>query len=110
MRKFEGTKNQWRLSLTGAEVTTSRLGILEGSKSICTLNTFGKNDDEVIANGRLIAAAPGLLEAAMTLEHYHDCEQEGLTSGQPTPQEWITAVDRLTEAIDKALGITENQI
>ena len=35
------------------------------------------------------------------LLHLHACEQEGLSSGQPTPQDWIKAVDEANEAIDR---------
>lgn len=37
----------------------------------------------------------------------HCCEQEGISSGVPSPQEWINAVDEATEALadlDALLG------
>jgi hypothetical protein len=43
-------------------------------------------------NGKLIEAAENLL-------HLHLCEQEGLLSGKPTREQWLTAVDKLSEAL-----------
>jgi hypothetical protein len=40
-----------------------------------------------------------LREAAKEILHLHLCEQEGLSSGQPTPKMWIEAVDKLSEAL-----------
>lgn len=34
------------------------------------------------------------------LIRWHLCEQEGMTSGQPTPEEWENAVDAASEAVD----------
>jgi len=39
------------------------------------------------------------VEASELLLHYHLCEQEGVGSGQPTPAEWLEAVDKLSEAL-----------
>lgn len=66
MENFKGTKEYWRLSNDGLEVTTSRIGILEGSKKICNVSTFSKELVEAKANAKLIAAAPEMLE---TLQH-----------------------------------------
>jgi hypothetical protein len=55
------------------------------------------------ANAKLIATAPDLLEALQELVHLHGCEQEGIGSGQPTFQQWIDAVNKASEAIDKAI-------
>lgn len=60
------TEGNWRYSTAFKTVTTSRPGILEGSKCICDLNinvSFGENEGEVDANGHLISAAPKLLKA-----------------------------------------------
>ena len=59
------TKGEWRVSSDLTQVTTSKKGILEGSKKICHMATFCKNDDEVLSNAKLIAAAPDLLEACL---------------------------------------------
>ena len=55
-------------------------------------------------DAQLIAAAPDLLEAIQLLVHYHMCEQEGIGSGQPTALEWLAAVDKAGDAINKAIG------
>ena len=41
----------------------------------------------------------GLLNAAGEILHLHLCEQEGLSSGQPSPKQWIEAVNKLSESI-----------
>lgn len=45
--------------------------------------------------------AKKLLDAAKELIHLHMCEQEGLLSGKPTVQQWLTAVDNLSESINE---------
>jgi hypothetical protein len=40
-----------------------------------------------------------LLDAAKHILHLHLCEQEGLSSGQPTRTQWLEAVDNLSGAI-----------
>ena len=65
MAEFKGTKKPWRTSKDFREVTTSKIGILEGSKKICTMASYCKTDDEVEANAKLIAAAPDLLNACL---------------------------------------------
>ena len=40
-----------------------------------------------------------LREALKQLVHLHGCEQEGLLSGQPTPEQWYKAVERAEAAI-----------
>ena len=42
-----------------------------------------------------------LIEALEELVHLHMCEQEGIVSGQPTPKQWLKAVDKASEAIHK---------
>jgi hypothetical protein len=43
-----------------------------------------------------------LLEALKELVHLHGCEQEGIGSGQPTPEQWYKAVDKASLAITNA--------
>lgn len=40
-----------------------------------------------------------IYEAAKELIHLHACEQEGLSSGRPSPEQWMEAVEELTSAI-----------
>ena len=37
--------------------------------------------------------------AASQVLHLHLCEQEGIVSGQPTPKQWLEAVDKLSKAL-----------
>ena len=41
------------------------------------------------------------IEKIEHLLHLHACEQEGITSGQPTAQEWLTAVKEASEAVQE---------
>lgn len=41
-----------------------------------------------------------LRKASEEILHLHLCEQEGLSSGQPTPKQWIEAVNKLSEALN----------
>ena len=49
-----------------------------------------------------------LLEALKELVHLHMCEQEGLLSGQPTPEQWLKAVEKAEMVINKAEEKDEN--
>ena len=40
-----------------------------------------------------------LREALKQLVHLHGCEQEGLLSGQPTPEQWYKVVEQAEAAI-----------
>lgn len=42
-----------------------------------------------------------LIEAATNLRDLHLAEQEGLLSGKPTRQQWLEAVDKLSDALAK---------
>lgn len=90
------TPGEWRYSEEYKLVTTSRIGIIEGSKTICELPTFGhKPEEETNANGLLIAAAPDLLEALQQLvntdknnaDHFHRaiCDAERAIRKATTP-------------------------
>lgn len=41
-----------------------------------------------------------LLWAAEKILHLHLCEQEGIGAGQPSPTDWLNAVDALSDAIN----------
>ena len=40
-----------------------------------------------------------LREALEKLVHLHNCEQEGIESGKPTPGQWIEAVKNAEDAL-----------
>jgi hypothetical protein len=40
-----------------------------------------------------------LREALERLVHLHNCEMEGIGSGQPTPAQWYEAVNQASEAL-----------
>lgn len=61
------TAGQWRTSKKFDEITVSKPGILEGSKSIAMLSDFSKSKEEVKANAILMAAAPNLLKTLSQL-------------------------------------------
>lgn len=64
------TPGPWRYATDGSQVTTSALGILEGSKRICFLSTPYKDQDEINANGILIEAAPDMIDVIEKVDKY----------------------------------------
>ena len=72
-----------------------------------------KKDAELICDAGNTAQKCGLLpsellrqrdelrEALTELVHLHGCEQEGIGSGQPTPEQWFKAVEKAELAITK---------
>jgi hypothetical protein len=44
-------------------------------------------------------------QALERLVHLHLCEQEGLSSGQPTPEMWMEAVNQASEALQSAQSL-----
>jgi len=104
MREFKGTPGPWSVdpaSSSGIEVIT------EHEVKVCDI--IADNDEDLITelewdNARLISAAPDLLASLQHLVHLHMCEQEGISSGQPTATQWFEAVDQASAAVNKALG------
>jgi hypothetical protein len=60
----------WRYSEEFDEVTTSRRGIIEGSKRVCLVGNTLKDNSENRANGRAIAAVPFMLKALRDVRLY----------------------------------------
>lgn len=50
-----------------------------------------------------------LLKPIEHLLHLHSCEQEGMQSGMPSPQEWITSVEEAQTALTQIKAQMENQ-
>jgi|SRR5690625_3221987 len=68
--------------------------------SIESLSSRSEELRQVKKNCRYQADRIRTLEsAASKLIDLHMCEMEGLSSGQPTPEEWMDAVDALSEAL-----------
>lgn len=63
MAETKFTKEHWRYSESTGHVTTSRIGIVEGSRKICIIDNPHKSEEENNANGHLIAAAPEMYAA-----------------------------------------------
>lgn len=82
MSQFKGSKGTWRYLPTFGEIKSDESGL------IADLIVNGKEDE----NGRLIAAAPELLDALQDALHAHDKHGEH--------SEW----DFARAAIAKALG------
>jgi hypothetical protein len=109
--EFKGTKGEWKqgnhISHIVSDVKPKRPTYSDkdyqsekdfyGGYIVC--ESISNKEDS-----KLIAAAPDLLEALQELTHLHGCEQEGLSSGQPTASEWYEAVNKANEAIQKALS------
>ena len=60
--EFLGTKDKWRVSSDFTQITTSKKGILEGSKKICEMSDFSKRPEETKANALLISKSPEMLD------------------------------------------------
>ena len=82
----------------------TQICINSGYELVAVVYSYDEKKEEGNANARLIAASPDLLKALGELVHLHLCELEGLVAGSPTPDEWITAVDKAEVAINKAEG------
>lgn len=77
----------WRYSEEGEEVTTSRRGVLEGSKRVCQVSTFAKIADEIRANGRALAAVPEMLSSLRQIVQAAD------DSDNEKPRDLVEAID-----------------
>jgi|GEM_PF-5173315 len=109
MEGFKGTKGDWYGE-------TKEISACKGSKMtriVSKTNSgyrvlgriYATHKIECKANLNLVLASKDMLMALQNLTHLHQCEQEGLSSGQPTKQEWTDAVDMAEKAIEKALGL-----
>jgi hypothetical protein len=94
------TPGPWRYSEGFCTITTSRRGILEGSKEIATVSEFDKSPETVRANGLVMTAAPDLLAAA---EAANDLICDICKELDKTPDLLLT-VQQLRAAIAKARG------
>ena len=112
MQDLKITKGKWQF----AQVTMNQYVHSDG-KVIC--NVIKRFEQETKAVGELITDAGNtaqlcgllpsellkqrdkLLEALKELVLLHGCEQEGLLSGQPTPEQWYKAVKKAEMVITK---------
>lgn len=102
MKEFKGTKGKWKFDESDFSVTTK--GDYKLPTEICYVmdnNPYDGFYDEDINNGKLIAAAPELLEAL----------QGVMSVIKKSEHWWIDSPDRggfdtnsIEEAINKALG------
>lgn len=72
-------------------------GIIKGAEFALNLSENSGQVDKLSSRSQDNGAE--LLDAAKQILDLHVCEMEGLSSGQPTPTEWMNAVDKLSEAI-----------
>lgn len=109
MIKFENiSKGKWATDKRAALRVVGEDGITIASTGA---GQSGDNREVQIVNAKLIAfagnlaqkynieAIEDLIESSKTILEYHLCEQEGIGSGQPTPKQWLEAVDKLSEAL-----------
>lgn len=94
MGKFKGTNEDWRLTNDFSEVTTSRKGILEGSKSICAINQYGRPREEIEANAKVIVQAKNLLEALIDILPF---AEEFINKNHPAHRKAIEIIKKATE-------------
>lgn len=99
MQEFKGTKGSWRVSRDFDEVTTSNKGILEGSKRVCKIATGFKKSSEIVANAKLIASAPEMLETLKEIREWYEKNQAEYL-GEITP----ICFSKALSVIQKAIG------
>jgi len=104
MREFKGTPGPWTV-----EADSSNVISISDTNENEVASIIADNENDLLTelewdNARLIAAAPDLLTALQELVHLHTCEQEGLSSGQPSPADWLKAIDQASDAIIKSSG------
>jgi hypothetical protein len=91
------SQGTWRYSKEYEEVTTSRVGLIEGSKSVCTLANFSKSKEEIEANGKAISAVPEMIDALKKADAYFN-EFKHLS------KEHMKVWDSIARALEKAEG------
>ena len=106
MKEFKGTKLPWIIDVTDKSIKLDPtfLTIVDENGDMFAKALLLSNVEECHANAKVMVAAPELLKALQNLVHLHLCEQEGISSGQPTPYEWLKAVEDSNESINKALN------
>ena len=82
------TKGVVRYSQEFGCVTTSPIGVIEGSKNICDVRGFNKTKEEIDANGNLIS------------DTFNLTNETGLT-----PREILAQRDKLVEALKKSQNL-----
>lgn len=103
------TQGPWKKGIWGGSIISeSSNGIdINGAIGEEAVKYYGGNlicESASECNRNLIAAAPDLLAALNRLVHLHLCEQEGISSGMPTVEDWYEAVETAEAAIEKAEG------
>ena len=103
MSEFKGTPGPWKIDFGHPRGLPGGISAKESRKPVTRFNTFARpTTPEALANARLIAAAPELLEALMLFDAYLAIPQD---RGGPTGpkglahQAWI---DAKNAAIKKA--------
>ena len=111
MYNFKGTPGAWQECKLKYAPNQSVDVMSEERKCVCTVWNMGgsthPDKNEAKANARLIVNSKDLLEASVELHSLHMCEQEGIGAGMPTPDQWMEAVQKLENVIDKILSYEE---
>ncbi|SFK98966.1 hypothetical protein SAMN05216357_11037 [Porphyromonadaceae bacterium KH3CP3RA] len=112
MYNFKGTPGAWQECKLKYAPNQSVDVMSEERKCVCTVWNMGgsthPDKNEAKANSSLIANSKDLLESSIELHKLHICEQEGIASGMPTPEQWLSAVEKLEQVLNKILNY-ENQ-
>ncbi len=101
--QMSGCRYKWRHPDHDQVLDSHAVG--PDSDPVCLVFYTSKYHAEQLANARLIAAAPDLLDLAKDMaafvKHWQD---DGLCNLKPTPESLATAAERLRAAIAKATG------
>lgn len=102
MGEFKGTPGPWGLSSQSPTIIkqcmrhiglSADAGVLIGSACGHTSSGFYPSDEEAIANARLIAAAPDLLDALSPLAAMYQPEVVGYMGAEHPDHDFIFAVN-----------------
>ena len=96
--EFKGTKGKWEKVHTKIQVEPQN-----PMRTLTICQVFG-GDEESLANAKLIAAAPELLEAALEVLKVWNEDGEGGEIQMKTPIAWHRPLRKAEKAIKKALG------
>ena len=106
MKETKGTKGAWFVS-DEIDIRSTHIdctGIIAQVYDGLNTHISRMDKEKYSSNAKLIAAAPDLLEALQSLCFLNSCEEEGLLSGRPKPEDWLEAFREAELAISKALG------
>ena len=72
--------------------------------ALCDSAILSRSHGRTLSNNEAAEIMNELFEALEELLFLNSCEEEGISSGQPTPEQWRKAFDKASRARAKATG------